>query len=569
LSTVPNQASLRFALICSGDSLPAASAKYVEELLSIKGVELALIIITPALEPGVLSRENSDRFLFKNLLWRVYARSLISRHLSCFEPVDMARVFAAVPKIGSEPLLSEQNRYLFSSNDIDLIRAYKLDFILQSGGANIGGEILNAAKYGVWSFYYSDIGKPHAGPAGFWEIYFDEPITGAVLLRLTDKPRRHIVLQKCFIQTQAYSHAANLNAIMWAPSYMPELVCRDILNGRTDYLDTLPTDDINCSSSNLPNNLAMLRVFCKTSSTWVKRQLQSTLFCEDWNVGIVREPIQTFLDADFRPQVNWLATRKADTYVADPFVLEIGRLRLLAEEFNWNINRGYIVEIDLRDGKSGICSKKVLDEGVHMSYPYLLEHEGRYYCMPETSQKRCVSLYVFDSDREVWSPAATIIRDFPAVDSTPVQFAGRWWIFCTSAEDPEECKLFIWHSPDLFGPWEPHIGNPVKMDVRSSRPAGRPFFSRGELFRPAQDCSITYGGAITINRVTRLTVREFSEEPAAHVPPIETSPYKIGIHTVTGTDGITVLDGKRWVLAPRFIWYHIRHKLKKLVSRDI
>ena len=40
----------------------------------------------------------------------------------------------------------------------------------------------------------------------------------------------------------------------------------------------------------------------------------------------------------------------------------------------------------------------------------------------------------------------------------------------------------------------------VKTDVRSARPAGTPFVYQGELYRPAQDCSRTYGGSIVIHR---------------------------------------------------------------------
>ncbi len=37
----------------------------------------------------------------------------------------------------------------------------------------------------------------------------------------------------------------------------------------------------------------------------------------------------------------------------------------------------------------------------------------------------------------------------------------------------------------------------------------------GALYRPAQDCSVTYGGAVVINRIDRLTPEEFSEQPVS------------------------------------------------------
>src|SRR5437899_1038840 len=112
-----------------------------------------------------------------------------------------------------------------------------------------------------------------------------------------------------------------------------------------------------------------------------------------------------------------------------------------------------------------------------------------------------------------------IIEHFAAVDSTILQHDGLWWLWCTNAEDEPDSKLLLWYAFDLFGPWRPHPGNPVKVDVRSSRPAGRPFLFEGDLYRPAQDCSRTYGGAITISRVTRLSLTEFCEEPVVHIEP--------------------------------------------------
>ena len=68
------------------------------------------------------------------------------------------------------------------------------------------------------------------------------------------------------------------------------------------------------------------------------------------------------------------------------------------------------------------------------------------------------------------------------------------------------------HAQELEGPWRPHASNPVKIDVCSARSAGTPFLVDCALFRPAQDCSRSYGGRITINRVQKLSPTEFLEE---------------------------------------------------------
>jgi hypothetical protein len=539
--STPPKRRLRCGLICASEKLPAAMAKCVEDLCSVGEVELALVVLAP-------SMAQDEELSFKRL--------------PPLEAVDLAHVFSKVPTISCWPLKSDEAAYDFSTEDINSIEAHRLDFILNLIHADIRGGLLSACKYGTWGFRYGDP-TSNAGPPGFWEMYRNQPVTQAALLRFVDHPGACIILQRCFLPTQPHSYIETLNALFSAPSYMPALVCRDILNDRAGYLQG-PLVFGEYKRRRVPRNFARLIFSVKTASIWIKRQLHSIFVAEDWNVGVMRDPVHALLDPNFEPRVEWLHTQQPGFYIADPFVLKIGHLRLLAERFNWSTNRACIVEANLEDAPC-VAFKEAVDEGVHMSYPYLFEFDGHFYCMPEMSQKRCVSLYEFDLAREVWTPKHTIINDFPAVDATLLQFADRWWLFCATSEEPKNAKLFIWHSSDLFGLWEPHIGNPVKVDVRSSRPGGRPFFFKGELYRPSQDCSKTYGGAITINRVTRLTTREFSEEPVAHISPIRNSPYTSGIHTLAGFGEITIIDGKRWVFAPRQAWQKLGHKVKKLL----
>jgi len=53
-----------------------------------------------------------------------------------------------------------------------------------------------------------------------------------------------------------------------------------------------------------------------------------------------------------------------------------------------------------------------------------------------------------------------------------------YWLMC-SRRLRRECSdlLFLWRAQDRFGPWEPNSANPVKTDVRSSRPGGDPVCS--------------------------------------------------------------------------------------------
>jgi len=556
---------LRFAVMCSGDELPAAFAKCIEELLAVRGVELALVIVDPS--PPLRSitwREVKRIISSKRTLWAVLGRLFPVERLACFRPVDMSDAFAGVPRIRCEVVQKGKFSQYFRSEDVETIRSYNLDFILRFAFGIIRGEILQAARYGVWSFHHGDERKYRGGPPAFWEIFSDDPVTGAILQRLTDRLDGGAVLQRCFIRTQRFSHRSNLDAIMWATTYMPARVCRDIFNGCAEYLHSPPSRS-EAPVLRSPNDFEMAAFLCKTAAAWLKDRFISILFATDWNVGVVRQPIHSFLNPDFHPQVEWLSYRKANHYIADPFVLRVkSQFKLLVEHFDFASNRGAIFETQLSGCESSPPTfKSSIDCGVHMSYPYLFEHEGQFYCTPEAYQTKGVSLYTFDVERDVWSRVATLLDGFAAVDPTLFRYDGWWWLFCTNHDDGVEQKLFLWHSPDLLGPWEPHCANPVKVDVRSSRPAGRPFIFGGRLYRPAQDSSKGYGGAITINQVNRLTTCEFAEEPIAHIGPVKGSPYRKGLHTLVGFESVTVIDGNRLIFAPELIWHRIIHKIQR------
>jgi len=104
--------------------------------------------------------------------------------------------------------------------------------------------------------------------------------------------------------------------------------------------------------------------------------------------------------------------------------------------------------------------------------------------------------------------------------------------------------LLLFHADSPFGPWTPHPRNPVVSDVRSARPAGRLFRDGGMWIRPAQDCSRTYGGAITLRRITTLTTTDYHEEPVGHVA-ADSPPGTSGPHTLNVHRGLSALDLKR------------------------
>ena len=244
---------------------------------------------------------------------------------------------------------------------------------------------------------------------------------------------------------------------------------------------------------------------------------------DDWNIGVVNARIETFLH-DTDQTVTWLP-RRSGHFAADPFGVERdGVLHVLYEDYDQQRAYGSIAHIAISEDGSHSSPEIVLDPGVHASYPYLIEHDGTMFMLPETSASGGLVLFEAVDFPKRWRPAVTMLPGVPALDATVVLHAGTWWMFATRRDRGPNHSLFIWHATSLTGPWTEHEANPVKTDARSARPAGTPFTVDGRLYRPAQDDSDGYGGGIVLNQVDVLTPRRFVERPVKRLGPRPGSP---------------------------------------------
>jgi hypothetical protein len=283
---------------------------------------------------------------------------------------------------------------------------------------------------------------------------------------------------------------------------------------------------------------------------------------EAWGIGVVNEPIGVFLQPGVRPRVRWLPLSKKGMYHADPFaVRKNGTLHIFCEEFDHSIGKGRIVCTELTEDSPPSEPRPAIQLPTHASYPYLLEHQGTIYCIPETYEARKIELYRAKTFPLEWERVTTLVDNFAGIDPTVFRYEDHWWLTCSDQETGPFDRLFIWHASDLFGTWIPHPANPVKVDLNSSRPAGTPFIHNGHLYRPAQDCSSTYGARVVLNRVTRITTTEFEEEAEVAVAPYSDSEYPHGLHTLSAAGSVTILDGKHIPFYNRFserlLWRHI------------
>ncbi|MGH7090793.1 MAG: glucosamine inositolphosphorylceramide transferase family protein, partial [Stellaceae bacterium] len=296
-----------------------------------------------------------------------------------------------------------------------------------------------------------------------------------------------------------------------------------------------------------PSNKAFLAIAARRGLRSARDAYRRLFLLEYWNVGIIEAPIEQ-VAATGRPLgVRWLPAAPRHRFYADPFAAEDRSDVVMMEEYDYRSAGGRIVALSLEAQSVVPRPIAAFASTQHRSYPYLFTADGTVFCVPETSADNRVMLYRAASYPDKWQRVGTLIDGFAALDSTIFAHDGRWWLVCTSAAPGCEHKLYAWYSETLTGPWRPHRLNPIKEDVTSARPAGRPFPVRGALCRPAQDCSRGYGGAITLNLVVRLTPTCFEEQEIGRIEPVPDSEFPDGIHTICAAGGRTIVDGKRLV----------------------
>ena len=548
--------SLRFGLMIN--SLTVAAWQYdTIKLLMDNGMKLALIIQnadeTP--HPGLLKK--IKHYPYRRVLYRVWSRFFFKPRSKY--PADITELTKDIPTIFCKPIIKGISTY-FEDVDIQEIRNQNLDFILRFGFDIVRGEVLNVAKYGIWSFHHDDERVVRGGPPGFWEFMNNIPSNGVILQRLTNSLDKGIILKRVHFRTILHSYKAHLDQLFFGASILPLQVCKELINS-----GNLQGEQSNSDAPLLypPRNFKMIMYFFKSVWRRLMFHLDDLFRQEDWNVGFCESTIENFIDCKDKEQLNiqWFKKPKKNCYFADPFVIKTSKDTYIFFEW-YSYPKG---KADLAVAlKSENFQKyhKLTDFKEHRSYPYVFEYENVIYCLPEANATKQVALYRFDEDNLKLEKDAVLLDGFPIVDATLQYHNNKWFMYLVNQKN-SHTHLEIYHSDNLKGPYLPHDNNPVMIDCSKARPAGKIFNYKGKLLRPSQNCTEHYGQNITLEEIDLLTEKQFATKEFGTIMPIENSDYNDGIHTINSDDNIVVFDGKRFVFTFSGFKQQLKQKLYK------
>ena len=270
-----------------------------------------------------------------------------------------------------------------------------------------------------------------------------------------------------------------------------------------------------------------------------------------YGVGVVDNYVDKDILGKEMENIRWITPNHGGDFYADPFITDyFGEPIIFFEYWFDKEHRGNISYAYLRDIKSSkeeVSNPAVhtaLNLSTHLSYPHLFEYKGTLYMIPENYQSHTISLYKSNGSPDKWEKVSTFVDNFDGVDTNVFEFDGKWWMFSTlriEGTPSENSDLYIWYSDNPLGGWIPHKMNPIKYSEPVARGAGKPFMADGKLYRPAQDCTRTYGGELLIKEITKLTPDEFEEKTVRKFS--GHAPFAESYHTYNSCGAVSVIDG--------------------------
>jgi hypothetical protein len=205
------------------------------------------------------------------------------------------------------------------------------------------------------------------------------------------------------------------------------------------------------------------------------------------------------------------------SYVADPFMIEVkGKWYLFMEIVPSETKRGVVGLATSDDGIDWKYEKVILQEEFHLSYPFVFEHEGEHYMVPETLGAGAIRLYKAANFPYDWEHQADLTSGLYS-DPTLFRHDSKWWMFAGSNPYGSN-TVNLFYADTLEGPYIEHPQSPIiENNNRMARPAGRINQENG-LVRLCQSSYPSYGSEVRAFEITELTTEKYSEKELEESP---------------------------------------------------
>ena len=289
---------------------------------------------------------------------------------------------------------------------------------------------------------------------------------------------------------------------------------------------------------------------------------------EEWTIAYRKREENTFLIDDHKREFS-IVKNTWRYWCADPHLFELNDVTyLFAELYDRVLRRGVIGCCEITDEG---CSpwKVVLKMPWHLSYPHVFTYDNKVFMIPESYVGEEIALFEAEIFPTKWKKVRTLKSNCVAVDSTLFVAGQKQWL--QTLEFQEGHEIF-----NIYAVEKDYLDKKafqIAVDDVNKRPAGKLFYYKNKLIRPAQDCTKSYGCALNFFEVLNVSNESYEEKLFAKVFPDEIQSdfcgVPQGIHTYNLSDKYEVIDLKSYEID--WLFYIMRplrfigRKIKRLI----
>lgn len=534
---------LRIGLIIDSNNVPNWVYHIVLRVVQSNSSQLVVVI---KIKKNLESRMKKKNLLFQKLM--AYDSQAYEVEQNALEVKSILDI-KEIPNIQSISLSADESP---TAMEMVEIKDLKLDVFIKFDTISSINQFTQLARYGVWYYYLGDYPKLASNLYGVQEFLEKQKVTKITLSAKRDNSTNEIKLFESYSRTDPHSIHRSLNNSYWkAVSFIPRRLQQLYQLGPIDFFQKIA--DLNAPPASFYNrpykiskSLYLLKMFYRHLATKIITKIYEFRYFNQW-ILLFKLNNERDISTSFFEFTR--ITPPKDRFWADPFVIyKNSTYYIFVEEFIYKDDLGTIAVIEMDEQGNFKDPYPILKKDYHMSYPFIIEDNGKLYMLPETKGNETIELYECTDFPLKWKPKEVLFNNIRAVDSTIFKHSGKYWLFTNIQENvgifTSDDELFLFYSDSLLnGNWTPHPQNPIVSDVRYARPAGKIIVRNNRLFRPAQNCAKHYGHGIQILEILTLNEETYKEIRIQAIFP-DWDKDMISTHTLNYDHKLTLIDAK-------------------------
>jgi hypothetical protein len=382
-----------------------------------------------------------------------------------------------------------------------------LDLIIKFGMNLLKDPQDIPSKFGVLSYHHGDPSEFRGRPSGFYELIEEANHIGAVVQQLSNHLDAGIIRSFGKYRITSHSYRRTLESLFANSASLLRLAILNCIN--SEKIDLTTTG----RNYRLPSNKTVAQFVLLLAQRKIKRFIFGLFGRREWKIAETSPlSFETLEPTQIINLFNPINPSQENSFIADPFILPNGDLIFEAAKRNSELGQ----LMTLSDGRMSLIDTSPIGRDKHLSFPFVIQTNNRWFIMPEMAQNGAQLLCELHDNTIIKTHKMVGLESERLIDPVLLNRNGTWWLFAGKVGN-EFDHLFAWSSSDLFGPYKPHQHNPVVLDPSRARNAGGFINFGAELYRLGQNNCQEYGDGVTVCRVLQLDDNVYKEQPIARL----------------------------------------------------